>query len=381
MKRFLTLLISLISFAPLAFAQTLPPPDIAAKSWVLLDMTSGQIIASKEPDQKVEPASLTKIMTAYLTFAALRDKKLDLKQTVNVSLKAWRVDPSSSKMFIDPKVPVSIDDLLHGLMVQSGNDAAIALAEAVAGDDAAFVTMMNKEAARMGLNATRFANPHGLPSPENYTTARDLSVLATRVISDYPEFYKIDSVKSFTYNKISQPNRNLLLLRDPTVDGMKTGHTEGAGYCMITSAKRPSASGDRRLISVLMGANSIESRAQESQKLLNWGFQNFDTVKLYTKNQVLESPPLWKGTQNQLKIGFNKELIVTLPKGSASKVKPALERKDPLVAPIAENTKVGVLKLSIDGKPFLELPVVALETVPQAGILGRAWDSIRLWMK
>ena len=220
-------------------AQTLPPPTIAAKSWLLLDVTSGQVIAAQDPDTKVEPASLTKIMTAYLTFAALRDKKLDIKQTVTVSTKAWKVDPSSSKMFIDPATPVSIDDLLHGLMVQSGNDAAVALAEAVAGDEAAFVTLMNREAARMGLKATRFGNSHGLPSPDNYSTARELAQLASNVIADFPEYYKIDSVKSFTYNKITQPNRNLLLWRDPTVDGMKTGHTKDAGYCMITSSQAP----------------------------------------------------------------------------------------------------------------------------------------------
>jgi D-alanyl-D-alanine carboxypeptidase (penicillin-binding protein 5/6) len=366
---------------PEAQAQTLPPPTIAAKSWLLLDMSSNQVIAAQDPDAKVEPASLTKIMTAYLTFAALRDKKLDLKQTVTVSVRAWKVDASSSKMFIDPATPVSIENLLYGLMVQSGNDAAVALAEAVAGDETAFVALMNREAARMGLKATHFANPHGLPSPDNYSTARDLSVLASHVIQDYPEYYKIDSVKSFTYNKITQPNRNLLLWRDPTVDGMKTGHTDGAGFCMIASAKRPGAIGERRLVSVVMGANSLESRAQESQKLLNWGFQNFDTVKLYAKGQVLETAQIWKGSQNQLKIGFNQDTLVTLPKGMASKVKPTLERKNPLVAPLAENAKVGTVKLTIDGKPFLELPVVALETVPQAGIFGRAWDSIRLWMK
>lgn len=362
-------------------AQSLPPPTLAANNWLLLDMTSNQVIAAQEADARVEPASLTKIMTAYITFAALRDKKIDLKQMVQVSVKAWKVDASSSKMFIDPATPVSIENLLYGLMVQSGNDAAVALAEAVAGDEAAFVALMNREAEKMGLKATHFANPHGLPSSENYSTARDLSVLASRVITDFPEFYKIDSVKSFTYNKITQPNRNLLLWRDPTVDGMKTGHTEGAGYCMITSAKRPGASGERRLISVLLGAKSIESRAQESQKLLNWGFQNFDAVKLYTKGQVLEQTALWKGSQNQIKIGFNRDVVVTLPKGVAGKVKSTLERKDPLVAPLSENAKVGVMKLSLDGKPLLELPVVALETVAQAGIFGRAWDSIRLWMK
>ncbi len=364
-----------------AQAQSLPPPTLAAKNWLLLDMASNQVIAAQEADARVEPASLTKIMTAYVTFSALKDKKIDLKQMVQVSVKAWKVDPSSSKMFIDPATPVSIENLLYGLMVQSGNDAAVALAEAVAGDEAAFVALMNREAEKMGLKSTHFANPHGLPSPENYSTARDLSILASRVITDYPEFYKIDSVKSFTYNKITQPNRNLLLWRDPTVDGMKTGHTDGAGYCMITSAKRPGGSGERRLIAVLMGATSLESRAQESQKLLNWGFQNFETVKLYTKGQVLEQSPLWKGSQNQLKIGFNRDVVVTLPKGMEGKVKSTLERKDPLVAPVQENAKVGVMKLTLDGKPMLELPVVALETVAQAGIFGRAWDSIRLWMK
>ncbi len=364
-----------------AQAQSLPPPTLAAKNWLLLDMASNQVIAAQEADVRVEPASLTKIMTAYVTFSALRDKKIDIKQMVQVSVKAWKVDPSSSKMFIDPATPVSIENLLYGLMVQSGNDAAVALAEAVAGDEAAFVALMNREAEKMGLKATRFGNSHGLPSPENYTTARDLSVLASRVITDYPEFYKIDSVKSFTYNKITQPNRNLLLWRDPTVDGMKTGHTAGAGYCMITSAKRPGGSGERRLIAVLMGANSLESRAQESQKLLNWGFQNFDSVKLYSKGQVLEQSPLWKGSQNQLKIGFNRDVVVTLPKGMEGKVKSTLERKDPMVAPMQENAKVGVMKVNLDGKPLLEIPVVALETVAQAGIFGRAWDSIRLWMK
>jgi D-alanyl-D-alanine carboxypeptidase (penicillin-binding protein 5/6) len=283
-------------------------------------------------------------------------------------------------MFIDPATPVSIDDLLHGLMIQSGNDAAVALAEAVAGDESAFVVMMNKEAERMGLKSTRFANPHGLPSPDNYSTAQDLSVLAKRVILDFPQFYKIDSVKSFTYNKITQPNRNRLLWLDPTVDGMKTGHTEAAGYCMIASARRPNGASERRLISVVLGTSSDNSRTQESQKLLNWGFQNFDTVKLYSKGQAVATPQIWKGSQNAVKIGFASDVMVTVPKGVAAKMKPVLERKDPLVAPLPLNTRVGSLKMMVDGKPLLELPVVALENVEEASIFGRAWDSIRLWM-
>nr|WP_315223101.1 D-alanyl-D-alanine carboxypeptidase family protein [uncultured Duganella sp.] len=380
MKKLIAALATSVMLMSAAVAQTLPPPTIAAKSWLLLDATSGQVIASQDPNARVEPASLTKIMTAYVVFGALRDKKVTLNQMVNVSTKAWKVDASSSKMFIDPATPVSIDDLLHGLMIQSGNDAAVALAEAVAGDESAFVVMMNKEAERMGLKSTRFANPHGLPSPDNYSTAQDLSVLAKRVILDFPQFYKIDSVKSFTYNKITQPNRNRLLWLDPTVDGMKTGHTEAAGYCMIASARRPNGASERRLISVVLGTNSDNTRTQESQKLLNWGFQNFDTVKLYSKGQAIATPEIWKGSQGSVKIGFTSDVMVTVPKGVAAKMKPVLERKDPLVAPLPLNTRVGSLKMMVDGKPLLELPVVALENVEEASIFGRAWDSIRLWM-
>lgn len=381
MKKLFAALATSVLMMTAAVAQTLPPPTIAAKSWLLLDATSGQIIASQDPNARIEPASLTKIMTAYLTFAAVKDKKLDLNQMVNVSTHAWKVDSSSSKMFIDPATPVKVNDLLYGLMVQSGNDAAVALAEAVAGDESAFVVMMNREAQRMGLTSTHFANPHGLPSPENYSTAQDLSVLAKRVILDYPEFYKIDSVKSFTYNKITQQNRNRLLWLDPTVDGMKTGHTEAAGYCMIASAHRPNGAGERRLIAVVLGTNSDSARTQESQKLLNWGFQNFDTVKLYSKGQAIATPEIWKGSKGSVKIGFPNDVLVTVPKGVAAKMKPLLERKDPLVAPLAENSRVGTLKMMVDGKPLLELPVVSLEPVNQASIFGRAWDSIRLWLK
>ncbi|MDL2356968.1 MAG: D-alanyl-D-alanine carboxypeptidase [Pseudomonadota bacterium] len=382
MKKLFAALAATVALMSAAVAQTLPAPTIAAKSWILLDATSGQVIAAQDPGARIEPASLTKIMTAYVTFQALKDKKIDINQMVNVSVKAWKVDASSSKMFIDPAVPVKINDLLYGLMVQSGNDAAVALAEAVAGDEAAFVTLMNREAERMGLKNTHFANPHGLPSADNYSTAQDLSTLAARVIIDFPEFYKIDSVRSFTYNKITQPNRNRLLWLDPTVDGMKTGHTENAGYCMIASAHRPNGnSGERRLITVVLGTTSDSSRTQESQKLLNWGFQNFDTVKLYAKGQAIATPEVWKGSKSAVKIGFANDVLVTVPKGVAAKMKPVLERKDPLVAPLPLNGKVGTLKMMVDGKSLLELPVVALEEVSQATIFGRAWDSMRLMFK
>jgi len=382
MKKLIAALAASALLMSAANAQQVPAPQIAARSWTLLDVTSGQIIASQDADMRIEPASLTKVMTAYVVFGALRDKKVTLDQKVNVSVRAWKVDGSSSKMFIDPATPVSINDLLYGLMVQSGNDAAVALAEAVAGDEGTFVHLMNEQAQRMGMKNTRFANPHGLPSPDNYSTARDLSILASHVIKDFPEFYKIDSVKEFTYNKIKQQNRNRLLWLDPTVDGMKTGHTEASGFSMIASAHRPNGTaGERRLISVLSGATSDGNRTAESQKLLNWGFQNFDTVKLYTKGQAIATPEVWKGSKSTVKIGFPNDVLVTVPKGVAQKMKPVLERKDPLVAPLALNGRVGTLKMMVDGKPLLALPVVSLEEVSEASIFGRAWDSMRLWMK
>ena len=359
-------------------AQSLPAPTIAARSWLLLDATSNQILGSQDADLRIEPASLTKIMTAYLAFSAIRDKRLDLNQTITVSNNAWKVDGDSSKMFIEPSMPVRVNDLLYGLIVQSGNDAAVSLAEAVAGTEAAFADLMNREAQRMGLKSTRFANPHGLPSPDNYSTARDLSILAARLVADFPDLYKIYSTKSFTYNKITQPNRNRLLWLDATVDGMKTGHTQAAGYCLIASAKRPNGSGERRLISVVLGTDSDAVRAQESQKLLNWGFLNFDTIKIYTKGQAVVTPSVWKGSQNDIKLGFNQDVYITLPRGFNPKLKPVVERPDPLVAPIRQFSRVGTLKIMADGKIISTLPLQALEQVNEASIVGRAFDSVRL---
>ena len=362
-----------------ASAQSLAPPVIAARSWLVMDASSGQLLAAHEPDLRIEPASLTKLMTAYLAFSAVRDKRLDLQQTVNVSVNAWKVDGDSSKMFIEPSSPVRIQDLLYGLIVQSGNDAAVALAEAVAGSEAAFVEQMNRSALALGLRHTHFANPHGLPHPENYATARDLSVLANRLITDFPELYKIYSTKSFTYNKIAQPNRNRLLWLDPTVDGVKTGHTQAAGYCLIASAKRANGThGERRMLSVVLGTSSDSVRAQESQKLLNWGFQNFDTHKVYAKGQVVLTPTVWKSSINEIKLGFNHDVYITVPQGSRPKITTQIERTDPLVAPIARNAPTGTLKLLADDQVINSVPLLALESAPSATIVGRTIDTVRL---
>jgi D-alanyl-D-alanine carboxypeptidase (penicillin-binding protein 5/6) len=381
MKKILTTLAIALLGCQVALAQSVPAPTITAKSWLLLDETSGQILASQNADTRIEPASLTKIMTAYLVFDALKEKRLSLDQMVNVSVNAWKVAPGSSKMFIEPNKPVKVNDLLYGLMVQSGNDAAVALSEAVAGSEDVFVKQMNTEATQMGLKATHFDSPHGLPSPGTYSTAHDLSVLASRLIQDYPNLYKAyDSTKTFTYNHITQPNRNRLLWRDPSVDGLKTGHTESAGYCMIASAHRPNGSGERRLIAVVIGTDSDNARTQDSQMLLNWGFQNFDTVKLYAKNAPIASPQVWKGTQDQIKTGFTHDVYITVPKGTAEKMKPVIKYNAPLIAPIAANTKVGTLDMEVDGKSIAELPIVSLEKVNAAGFFGKTWDSLRLWM-
>jgi len=363
-----------------AMAQTVPAPALSAKAWLLLDETSGQVIASHAATTRIEPASLTKIMTAYVVFEALSKKELSAAQLVTVSTRAWKVPAGSSKMFLEPGSKVSVDDLLRGLMIQSGNDAAIALAEAVSGSVEAFVARMNDTAARLGLHATHFASPHGLPDPETYSTASDLSVLATRYIRDYPQLYKTyDSAKQFTYNKITQPNRNRLLWLDPSVDGLKTGHTESAGYCIVATAQRPNGADRRRLITVVVGTASDKLRTQESRELLEWGFQGFNTIKLYARGQAVATPEVWKGEHDSLKAGFARDAYVTVPAGA--KVEPVWTPQDPLIAPIAAQSPVGAVRVLVDGKPAMQFPVVALEPVAEAGFAGRAWDSIRLWWR
>lgn len=366
----------LLSFSLFAAAAAPQPPSVIGRSWMVGDMSSGQVLTAQKSDERIEPASLTKIMTGYVVYQALREKKISLEQQVNVSERAWRAP--GSRMFIQPRRPVTVDELIRGMVVQSGNDACIALAEAVAGNEEVFVQMMNREAARLGMKNTNFRNSTGLPDPQHYTTANDLYLLTTALIRDFPaEYAQYYSQKEFRYNNIAQPNRNRLLWLDPSVDGVKTGHTEAAGYCLIASSNR----GGRRLVSVLLGSNSESARAQESQKLLNWGFQFFDSVKLHPANQSVKAIEVWKGEGKEVKSGFRGDIIVTVPKGDAEKLKAELLTQQPLVAPVAQGQRVGTLRVTYDGKPLGEYPLVALETVAVAGIFGRAWDTLRLWLK
>jgi len=374
MRQILLFFTCVLSFA--AQAQLAPqPPTVAAKSWLLLDAGSGQVLASHNPDTKAEPASLTKLMSAYLVFAALKQKTLKPDQVVPVSTKAWKT--GGSRTFIEPDKPVTVEELLNGMIVQSGNDASVALAEAVAGSEEVFAQMMTREAQRLGLKNSSFTNSTGLSDPQHYTTARDLALLAAAIIRDFPEYYTIYSKKEYTYNRITQPNRNRLLWLDPTVDGVKTGHTETAGYCLVASSKR----GPRRLISVVMGTSSENVRAQESLKLLNYGFQFFDTVVVYKKGEPVRTERIWKGAQDTVKIGFQEDLVLSLPKGQAEKVKAEVAIKKPMLAPVSQGVQVGTLKLAVDDKPLGEYPLLVLEAVPAAGIFGRTWDSMRLWFQ
>lgn len=358
-----------------ATAQTTPAPTVTARSWTVLDYNSGHVLASEGADLRIIPASLTKVMTAYLTFEALHDKRLQWDQMVSVSLNAYHVDHSSSKMFIDPKVPVSIKDLAYGLIIDSGNDAAVQLAEAVGGTEDTFAGMMNKKAAELGMKGSHFVNASGLPNPEHYSTAGDLAILSARLIHDFPEEYKIFSIKEFTYNNIKQGNRNLLLYRDPTVDGMKTGFVHGSGYNMIASAKR---NGDQRIVTVVAGAENPRSRAEESMKLLAWAFTNFESVKVASKGQHLVTPTIWKGERNTFSAGIDTDLYQTLQKGMAGKVHVEGTVQGKLIAPIAKGAKVGTVRITCDGKVLAELPLVALEEVKEAGFFARMWDAMRM---
>ncbi len=368
----LFLFASLAAAAPQPLLPPPPPPVLSAKGYALLAFNSGQMIAQQKAEQRVEPASLTKLMTAYLSFMALKQGRISLRQTLPVSEQAWRAE--GSRMFIEPNRPVTVDELLHGMIVQSGNDASIALAEGIAGSEDVFATLMNREAQRLGMVNTHFMNATGLPHPQHYSTPHDLALLARAIIRDFPEFYPLYSIKEYRYNNINQPNRNRLLWQDPYVDGMKTGHTEAAGFCLVSSAKR----GQTRLISVVVGADSDHLRAAESQKLLNYGFQFFETYRPYGKGQTIANLPVWKGSEHILKAGLADDLFVTVPRGQYSQIAATLVSRQPLLAPLSVGQTVGTLRISLGGKIIAEHNLVALENIPVANIFGRAWDNLRL---
>lgn len=381
---FKNLAVTLLAALSLSSQAQMPqPPEVAARAYLLIDVTANQILAAKDPDMAVEPASLTKLMTAYLVFDALKSRKIDLKQTLPVSERAWKMP--GSRMFIDPKMRVPVEDLIKGMVVQSGNDATVALAEGVGGSVEHFVQLMNDQAKVLGMKNTSYRNPEGLTEPGHSTTARDLGTLATRLMRDFPDDVSYYAIKKYRYAgtpAANDSNRNLLLFRDPSVDGLKTGHTNAAGYGLVATAKRDFPNvGARRLLSVVLGADSENARANESQKLLNWGYAAFDAVKLFDAGQPVVSPSVWKGKTPVVKLGSFRPLVVAVPAGTIAQIKTQVARPDPLVAPFTKGQVVGALNVMRGDKVLFDVPLVALEPVEQAGVLGRAWDAVRLWIK
>ncbi len=379
----LALLLACVSLLP-AHAQAPVPPEVAAKAYLLLDVQSDQVLAERQADVQADPASLTKLMTAWLVFDALKAKKLTLEQTLPVSVRAWSERKGGgSLMFIDPKMTPKVDELLRGMIAVSGNDAAVALAEGVGGSLDGFVASMNRQAQAWGLKNTQFKNVTGLTEPGHYSSARDLAVIAVRIVRDFPEHYaNYYALRNYTFNLIKQDNRNMLLGRDPAVDGMKTGYTEAAGYCLVASAQRDFPNGKRRLISVVMGTASREARASESQKLLNWGYSAWDAVRLFDGGKAVATVPVWKGQAATAALGAQQPVLVTVPKGEGDKLKTAIARTDPLVAPLTQGQRVGTIEVTnTAGTKLVSVPLMVVQAVPEAGLLGRAWDSIRLWIK
>ncbi len=359
---------------------TPPPPSIDARSWVLMDYASGQILAGENADLRVAPASITKVMTSYVVSAELAHGKIHLTDPVNISEHAWRAggagtDGSTSFLQLNSKVPLK--DLLYGMIIQSGNDAAIALAEHVAGSEGTFADLMNQYAARLGLTGTHYVDASGLPNPDHYTTARDVAVLSRALIHDFPEDYKIYALKEFEWNGIKQHNRNTLLWRDDTVDGIKTGHTSEAGYCLATSARR----GDQRLIAVVMGAGSEKQRANDNQALLNYGFRFFESRKLYAAATPLATPELWKGAVDTLPLGVAEDVVVTFPRGRYDDLKASLAMPARLVAPVAKGEEVGALKVTLGDKTLLERPLIALAEGAEGSFFKRLADGAWMWFK
>lgn len=369
----LTLLLALAAPATAAPGPVPAPPSVGGTSYILMDFASGQTLIEREPDMRVEPASITKIMTAYAVFKELRDDDIALDEEVVISENAWRT--GGSRMFVEVGTRVTVEDLLEGVIVQSGNDASVALAEHVAGSEDAFAGLMNHYAAELGLEGTHFTNATGLPHEDHYTTARDVALLSRALIQEFPDYYTWFAEKEFTYNGIRQHNRNSLLWRDPAVDGLKTGHTESAGYCLAASAKRDGM----RLISALMGANSEKKRADDTQALLNYGFRFFESHRLYEAGKPLKQFNVWKGEAEQVQAGIRRDIQVAIPRGSYENLEATMELASRIMAPVAEGQELGVLRVALDGEVLASAQLVALEAVPQGGWWTRLSDSVSLW--
>lgn len=354
-------------------------PTLTSRSWLLIDVVSNQVLASSNSQERIRAGTSARLMTAYLVFGAIKEGKLSLDRHVTVSDEIGAIKSGGPRMFLQPGTSVTVQELIDGLIVQGSDDAALSLAMAVSGNEKAFVDLMNREAVRVGMKSTNFTHPYDSADKDNYSTPNDLSVLAVNLIRDYPDYYSCFSTREFTHNKITQRNPNRLLWVDSTVDGLVT--PASVRDSMVVSARRDSVLGERRMLSIVVGAVSDQARAQESLKLLNWGFQNFDTIRLYEKNQVVASPEVWKGSSSDVDIGFNVDTYVSVPKGEISRLRTVLERNDPLIAPINEGSQVGVLKIIVGDKIIAELPVLALEQINVASFLGIIWDTIRLWFK
>ena len=370
---------------PLGFAATTAPslkpppipapPSVQARGYFLMDFVSGQVLAATREDERLEPASLTKLMSAYAVFHALKDGRIKLDDQVRIS--PYARDQDGSRMFIEVGTLVSVEDLIQGMIVQSGNDATVALAEHVAGSEPVFVDLMNQYAQQLGMASTHFQNSPGMPGPEHYTTARDIGILAAALVREYPEYYKWYSQRAFTWNKITQPNRNGLLERDPSVDGLKTGHTESAGYCLVSSAKR----GDMRLISIVMGSPTIRAREDASAALLNYGFNFYQTRKLYTANQPVLTVDVWKGVTENVQLGVTRDIYATIPRGQENSLGAAADVGEPLLAPIAANTEVGKLRVTLGDETIGAYPLHPITPVEEAGFFGRLVDDVKLWLQ
>jgi len=388
MKKILLLIAMTLSLSLAALAQTPPrptpappkgmptpaAPTLGANSYILIDFNSGDVLVESSPDMRVEPASITKVMTSYVVFTELTSGNIKLDDTVSVSETAWRT--GGSRMFIEPSMEVTIEQLIKGMVIQSGNDASVALAEHLAGTEDAFAGLMNHYADQLGMTNSHFMNATGLPHEDHYTTARDVAILSVALIADFPDFYRWYSEKEYSFNNIRQHNRNNLLWRDPAVDGLKTGHTQAAGYCLAASAKRDGM----RLVSVVLGSSSESARVSESQSLLNYGFRFFETVQLYKAGQELAQGKVWKGMQENIRLGIRDELFVTIPRGRYDELDAKVEMRSELIAPIAEGDEVGGISIRLEDKEITGRALIALETVDEAGFFGRTWDGMSMWI-